>query len=89
MSSRPPHHHFAAAVGGAARLVAAVDTADSTGHTAADHNQVGYMLHPTEYRTYQPCAQTLHGTWEIRLLTHGITTIGAPAIGISGNILSS
>ncbi|GKF11688.1 hypothetical protein Tco_0049614, partial [Tanacetum coccineum] len=39
-----------------------VGTADNTGHTAAEHNQVGCRLPALEHCKPQPYAQTLPGT---------------------------
>ncbi|GJT30083.1 hypothetical protein Tco_0910358, partial [Tanacetum coccineum] len=57
------HHHPAAAADIAVdTVVAEVGTTDSTGHTAAEHNQVGCRLLAVEHYKPQPYAQTLPGT---------------------------
>nr|GEZ14110.1 hypothetical protein [Tanacetum cinerariifolium] len=43
-------------------MVGEVDTADSTGHTAAEHSQAGCRLLAVEHCKPQSYAQTLHGT---------------------------
>ncbi|GKG49951.1 hypothetical protein Tco_0518725, partial [Tanacetum coccineum] len=50
-TTRPPHYHVAAVV------AAADSTAGSTGHTRAEHNQVGYKHPATEHDKILPCAQ--------------------------------
>ncbi|GJZ13353.1 hypothetical protein Tco_0548583 [Tanacetum coccineum] len=52
-------HHYPVAVDTA---VAEVGTANNTGHTAAEHTQVGYRLSAVEHYKPQPCAQTLPST---------------------------
>ncbi|GJX66212.1 hypothetical protein Tco_0300555 [Tanacetum coccineum] len=51
------HHHAAAMV------VAADNTAGSTGHTRAEHNQVGCKHPVTEHYKLLPCAQRHPGTY--------------------------
>ncbi|GJS83210.1 hypothetical protein Tco_0749751 [Tanacetum coccineum] len=51
------HHHVAAA-----DTAVEVGTADNTGHTTAEHNQVGCRLPAVEHIKPQPYAQTLPGT---------------------------
>ncbi|GJR31498.1 hypothetical protein Tco_1107730 [Tanacetum coccineum] len=51
-------HHPAAAVAGT--VVAEVGTADSTGHTVVERNQVGCRLPAVEHYKPQPYAQILH-----------------------------
>ncbi|GKC54697.1 hypothetical protein Tco_1077442 [Tanacetum coccineum] len=53
------HHYLAAAD----TAVAEVGIADNTGHTAAEHTQVGCRLSTVEHYKPQPCAQTLPGTY--------------------------
>nr|GEZ65518.1 hypothetical protein [Tanacetum cinerariifolium] len=43
-------------------VVGEIDTADSTGHTVAEHSQAGCRLPAMKHYKPQPYAQTLHGT---------------------------
>ncbi|GJY93031.1 hypothetical protein Tco_0508813 [Tanacetum coccineum] len=52
-------HHPAAADTAVDTVVAEMGTADNIDHTAAEHNQVGYMLPAVEHCKPLPCAQTL------------------------------
>ncbi|GKF19789.1 hypothetical protein Tco_0068427 [Tanacetum coccineum] len=56
------HHHSSAIDTVVDTMVAKVGTADNTGHTTAEHNQVGCRLSAVEHCKPQPYAQTLPGT---------------------------
>ncbi|GJU85387.1 hypothetical protein Tco_1292933 [Tanacetum coccineum] len=62
VSSRHYSSHPASADTEVDTMMAEVDTADITDHTAAKHNQVDCKLPAVEHYKPQPYAQTLSGT---------------------------
>ncbi|GKD49998.1 hypothetical protein Tco_1278974 [Tanacetum coccineum] len=76
------HHHPAAAN----TVVVEVGTADNTGHTVAEHTQVGCRLPRVEHYKPQPCARTLPGTCPIDMTAYTSSTLSP--LGVSPSYTS-
>ncbi|GKD41826.1 hypothetical protein Tco_1266471 [Tanacetum coccineum] len=64
-------------------VVAKAGTANNTGHTAAEHSQVGCSLPAVEHYKPQPYARTLHDTCPSNMTAYTPSALSHPGISPS------